>query len=539
MAEKVNHEKMKKAMEDLWQAMRHRDDVTGVDRGYKWKDNAPTKQLCLRVHVKQKLPEADLDPKKLLPKKFQGFDIDVIHGPYKKARLQPANSHAQSQGILAGGQSCGRTTGETGTLGMMVINNEDNSPALLSNWHVLVGPHGRVGDLILRPGMLDGGREPQNVVGWLSKHMLDLGGDAAVATLAPGVFWLHVISNTNVAINSVRASRLGEVLTKVGRSTNKTEGRVDGEGRYRVEYEVAPGVDEIVAVEGFKLVPKNHGNPDDVEVSQAGDSGAVWFHESSGAGVGLHFAGEVDQNPLSEHAIACDLGTVMTRLNIRPPTQSDVPTPAFPMAAQAYQMIQAQMSASQLTPHPHLPVPWPCPWPGPVVGPLPGTWPVGPFPRPGPIGPRPTPQPPGWSLIDRNGVLGSMPTPSLKTGNEREFEAGQFIASRRQSALSIHLQNEIEPELLTSTQNVLNADFRNNGWGPAPVITLDTDLFQLLGAPPNRVFSSAVDQNERFRNDGVFGRSISFVGIVTVREASEIVAEIYSGQLRWRVISNE
>jgi V8-like Glu-specific endopeptidase len=80
---------------------------------------------------------------------------------------------------------------------------------------------------------------------------------------------------------------------------------------------------------GFEIGPYDKKLPGDGEVSMGGDSGSLWLLDddgpaSSGAtAVGLHFAGESDPAPEEEHAVACNIHSVLDKLQVslvRPPS---------------------------------------------------------------------------------------------------------------------------------------------------------------------------------------------------------------------------
>jgi hypothetical protein len=105
-------------------------------------------------------------------------------------------------------------------------------------------------------------------------------------------------------------------------------------GRYRITYSV--GTHEI---EGFLIRTPAAGNPDNIEISGSGDSGALWYDPQTREGLGLHFAGESDPAPTAEYALACHLDEVLDELNIslepvqvaeQPAPQPVQPAPAQP-----------------------------------------------------------------------------------------------------------------------------------------------------------------------------------------------------------------
>jgi hypothetical protein len=141
--------------------------------------------------------------------------------------------------------------------------------------------------------------------------ILDKDGDAAIALLTNTRPYDLRICDLGIIAKRIQDPKNGDIIVKSGRTTHVTKGRVDGTGRYFINYSVGR-----VGVDGFIIVPLDPKNPDDVEVSQGGDSGAVWILDGSDTVVGLHFAGETDTRPSEEHAIACFASKVFSRLSI-------------------------------------------------------------------------------------------------------------------------------------------------------------------------------------------------------------------------------
>mgnify|MGYP000280074944 CR=1 FL=1 len=314
----------RKAAAKAYEMFRDRPGFTGLDVGYRWTEGKPTKELCIRVHVERKRDLSELRKEEVFPKTVAGVPLDVIRGPYRTGMDRLENSHDDRSAWTTGGISCGRVDNGAGTIGAVVIDETTGGPAILSNWHVMAGAGARFGDTILQPGLVDGGRPDRDGVATLSRWMLDGDGDAALATLSGARPWLPLQAGAFRTVTKARDSRLGEVLEKAGRTTGVTRARVDGEGIYRLRYEVRPGTHEVRDITGFKLVPEIPGNPENLELSKPGDSGALWMSPSDQAAVGLHFAGEANPAPMAEHAIACNITTVLSRLSARVATFEDL-----------------------------------------------------------------------------------------------------------------------------------------------------------------------------------------------------------------------
>ena len=85
-------------------------------------------------------------------------------------------------------------------------------------------------------------------------------------------------------LTSSRMPVVGDVLDKIGCKTGRTQGIVDGDGRYRVRHQLGEQM-----VEGFKLVQTEEGKRNGVNLSVGGDSGSIWFDATTNEAVGLHW----------------------------------------------------------------------------------------------------------------------------------------------------------------------------------------------------------------------------------------------------------
>lgn len=319
---KPSHAELTQVQRKAHHAFGNRANFRGLDIGYRWQQGQPTDEVCLRVHVDRKLPCDALMPPQIFPTEVDGIRLDVIAASYSPS-LEPGTSRsaAARQPYTMGGLSCGRHGEGTGTIGLVVIDSTTGKPGILSNWHVLAGPRARRNDPITQPGGNDGGFDPRDRVARLKRWLLDRNGDAALAELLPDQPWLPLQFGTFETVTKTRSARLGEILTKTGRSGPLQRARVDGTGLYRLPYETRPGIYEYRDIEGFKLVAIEESSEIAAPISAAGDSGAAWISASSGEAVGLQFGEDVPPGPrvgaASSGAIACDLGTVFEKLEVR------------------------------------------------------------------------------------------------------------------------------------------------------------------------------------------------------------------------------
>lgn len=303
-----------------------RDDVTGIDIGYRRVGGQATEDLAVRLHVAQKRRAEDLAEQEMFPSHIEGIPVDVIESQHVVQR-GPGRS-TERHAILTGGMSVGRLNDGAGTISAIVIDNETDRPALLSNWHVLVGASGQFGDPILQPGELDGG-EGLDAIATLGRSVLNQDGDAAIALLNGKRAWLPIQYGTKATIKAARMARLGERIVKQGRAMDTLEGRVDGEGIYRLPFETDPGVVEIREMRGFAIAPSK--TPGDA-AARSGDSGALWLSESDKAALGMHVAANKDATQI----VACHLPSVLDALDVRLATYEDLFHEAERMEALAH-----------------------------------------------------------------------------------------------------------------------------------------------------------------------------------------------------------
>jgi hypothetical protein len=530
---KPTRAELDRAAERLLNHYRHRENVTGADVGYIWKNGKKTKELGIRIHVTHKMPLSELESTQVFPDEFEGLPLDVIAGDYKPGLTSPEAAERSSLPILLGGISCGPIHQGAGTLGAMVIDEVTGQPSILSNWHVLAGPHGVPGAPITQAATLDGGDPSRDVVAELGRSILDIDGDAALAPLNGTRPWLPLINGAYDQVTSIRDPRLGETLTKAGRTTGTTEAVVDGEGLYRITYEVTPGRFEARTIRGFKLVTLQPGNPNDVELSGPGDSGSLWYHQNSKSAVGLHFAGETNPAPGQEHAIACNMTAVQRRLQFRIATIDDLleaaAQPAMPQAG-------SSTSAAQYTPHPDWPEPsWP--WgPYPIDGPW-GPWP---FPRPrGPIGPFGPYGP--WGPRDPRGPLSDRGTAfrsHVDFGEMRDFGRGvtgvpaftQRAGPERTTALrQVSVYSDIWP--------ALQAALIAYGYTKAGSYTPQTPTSVLAAhGNPGTVLRIVIEQSNMFWNDGVRLHSADLRHLPRFIDVLYVLAQAYE-QLGFVVVA--
>jgi hypothetical protein len=286
------------------------DDVRAVDYGFAYDGDKITSRTCVRFHMNRKRQFADLTPAQRLPDTIEGVEVDVLgvgYVPHDGNRRGPRD-------ILQPGISVGsRKQRTTGTLGAIVRDLSTEQLGLISNWHVLCGgPEAAAEDEICQPGPTDsaGGRTVARL-----QRFLRLGEqfDAALALLTPDAQAIGELLETTFTPVSTKAPALGMRLVKSGAVSGVTHGRIDGiAGSYRLDY-TGYG-DGPQWMQGFRLIQ----DPDAPApaLSLLGDSGSLWVDSTEGQAVGLHFAGEDDESPLNDYALAHPIEDVFARLNV-------------------------------------------------------------------------------------------------------------------------------------------------------------------------------------------------------------------------------
>ena len=318
-------------------------NISSVGIGYKIKDGRTTREIAVQFTVRQKAQPEML--KSLgtvaIPKSFLigGVEVpsDVIQRQFNvEYRLVPqalSNDRKRRVDPIVPGVSVANVRVTAGTIGAVVYDRVDGTPYVLSNWHVLHGPAGVIGDDIVQPGPHDDNRTQLNRLGKLIRSHLGHAGDCAIAAIEDRSF-VPKLLELNVIPEKLGEPELGDKVIKSGRTTGVTHGIVTRVHTIaKIEYGGSVGEQEIG---GFEIGLDPNKLPDNGEISMGGDSGSVWlFKNSSGKPTnvvaGLHFAGEGPSDP-NEHAIACYSKSVFEKLEIvlSPPTAvTQVPGTGF------------------------------------------------------------------------------------------------------------------------------------------------------------------------------------------------------------------
>jgi endonuclease G, mitochondrial len=301
-------------------------NISSIGVGYKIRGGRATDELAIQFTVASKaVPEAlnamDTTP---IPETITVDGVvvptDVVERVYKAdfrvVAEAPASERKKRLDPIKPGISVGHVDVTAGTIGCLVFDSVDGTPYVLSNWHVLNGPTGKIGDTVVQPGVFDDNRIERNRLGHLVRSHVGHAGDCAIATIE-GRQASPELLDLNVAITALGDPELGDTVVKSGRTTAVTRGivrRVDTIAK--IDYGGSVGVQEVG---GFEIGVDPAAPAANGEISQGGDSGAAWVFTDGGkpTGVmaGLHFAGESGSDP-DEHALACLPASVFEKLQI-------------------------------------------------------------------------------------------------------------------------------------------------------------------------------------------------------------------------------
>ncbi|GMA41453.1 DNA/RNA non-specific endonuclease [Mobilicoccus caccae] len=275
-------------------------NITSVGVGYKEVDGTRTDTVAIQFTVVEKLDEADLalvgstPVPETIEIDQQTVPTDVVERTFRPAYVVVPEAASDTR----------RRRIDPGT------------PYALSNWHVLHGPRGRIGDAVLQPGPHDDNRVDRNRLGTLVRSHLGAAGDCAIATIEDRRFEPDIL-DLDVVPTEIGEPELGDKVIKSGRTTGVTHGVVTRlDVMVRLDYGEGVGEQNIGGVE---IGPDPNRPAPDGQISDGGDSGSVWLFRAGNGRTstvlaGLNFAGESPGG--RDHAIANLPSSVTTKLDV-------------------------------------------------------------------------------------------------------------------------------------------------------------------------------------------------------------------------------
>ena len=305
-------------------------NVVGVMTGYKIRGGERMNDLSIICMVEKKMAAASLRSKDLVPDTIREFTTDVIQvGKLrafdidKKARHRPCPM----------GTSGGHPAVTAGTNGEVLRDRNSGKLCIGTNNHVGANSNdARIGDPYLQPGVYDGGRYPDDVIGHLLRFIPivfeDEQGGCGTARFLSSIFnfmtrtigsstklipvqrasWDNLVDAARIEVNpqeirseivgigvpkGTREARLDMYVQKSGRTTCHTTGGI------------VTGVDATVGPVSYGP-GKNAYFRDQIIISKAGfssggDSGSLIL-DTEGYAVGKLFAGsDTDNITIANH----------------------------------------------------------------------------------------------------------------------------------------------------------------------------------------------------------------------------------------------
>jgi hypothetical protein len=253
-------------------------NVTGIFIGKKFKDGKWTDRNSLRIHVEDKIPSEFLKRKEKVPKKFKGMQTDVV-----KSSPVLNTAYRDRQDVIYPGISIGPENASIyGTLGAIVYDSNNNA-SILSCDHVMMAYETTQEINIRQPALLDCGLSSYDRIATYTDGYYGTNGDAAIAKINDYRAYSSYIFNTDDILTGLKTPEIDDVIIKTGRTTGPTTGKVSGFGSFNVSRNNY--ADQTIS--GFTIIPIT--DPDEA-IAGIGDSGAVWYIESTGEILGLHTA---------------------------------------------------------------------------------------------------------------------------------------------------------------------------------------------------------------------------------------------------------
>ena len=327
-------------------------DVIHVSVGLKEKNGQVTDQLCIRVYVEEKKDREIVPAVELIPAEINGVPTDVnMVGEFEfqsdNTRYRPVKGGTQISNRIVGVNNASTGTQlSRGTLGCIAIDNTDNAPVLLSNWHVLYANTGTAGDKIFQPAptslpqltLLQLPFHPPDdtdKIGTIRRSAITNKVDGAIAAIdvsscchCCGIHYSNEINGLSVAGRPARNTIVGDeravsgmAVFKVGQSTLRAEGVVVDDNYPSFSITKDGTIYTFVG----QIAIRNVNNA--IPFSDHGDSGSVVISLSNKI-VGLIFAGGRNvsvrgtQQPFV--SLANHISDIFSALNIRIKYSPDV-----------------------------------------------------------------------------------------------------------------------------------------------------------------------------------------------------------------------
>lgn len=176
-----------RARDEIVERFGQNEGIAFIGVGYKYVGGQRTDEVAVAVGVERKRPEAELSASEIIPRSVSGIRTDVTECGKLIAyeliqRIRPT----------PGGYSCGHYNISAGTLGCWVRRGTSERLHILSNNHVLADSNdASIGDSIYQPGPYDGGTAADRIA-TLTEYVrirYDGASDGKKRKSAAALFW--------------------------------------------------------------------------------------------------------------------------------------------------------------------------------------------------------------------------------------------------------------------------------------------------------------------------------------------------------------
>jgi len=328
--------------------------VVHVSVGLKETNGQVTDQLCVRVYVAEKKGKADVSAPELIPADIHGIPTDVnTVGSFEfqidNSLYRPIKGGIQVTNRIVDINTAGNGRQiSRGTLGCIAIDNTDNAPVLLSNWHVLYANSGADGENVFQPAPTTlpqltalqlPFRPPDDAdkIAVNRRSAITSKVDGAIAAIdvsscchCCGIHYSNEINGLSVAGRPAKNTIVGDLratsgmsVFKVGQSTLRAEGVVVDDNYPSFSITLGGTIHTFTGQIAIQNVDPTK------PFSDHGDSGSAIINIDNKI-VGLLFAGgknvPVKGTPQPFVTLANHIADVFTALNIRIEYSPDVVT---------------------------------------------------------------------------------------------------------------------------------------------------------------------------------------------------------------------
>lgn len=210
---KIKHEKK----------LMKKKNVTGVMTAYKITNGVKTDKLSIVCLVEKKVSKSKLEDKDIIPNIIDGMSTDVIEVGEVKALgltgLMPLEDEVDRKTKIRPcpmGTSGGHYKITAGTNGELLLIDDDY--CIGTNNHVAaMSNDAKLGEAYLQPGPHDGGKYPDDIIGYLYKYepinFIGIPSDCSIAKVVTGVCNLFAnLFGRKTRLNSIYGNNIGNLV---------------------------------------------------------------------------------------------------------------------------------------------------------------------------------------------------------------------------------------------------------------------------------------------------------------------------------------